>query len=174
MTRIAILTTGGTIEKTYNEADGSLRNTGSVLEEILGRLRLPSLTLCHTAIMSKDSIEMTDADRDRIVAGVRAALTDGNAVIIVHGTDTLAITGERLCRELGPIRQPVILTGAMRPFQFRDTDAFQNLTEALLAARLAPPGVHVVIHNQVLTFPGVVKDRERGTFARTAIESTDA
>jgi L-asparaginase len=54
----------------------------------------------------------------------------------------------------------------MRPYQFRDTDAFQNVTEALLACRLVSPGVYVVIHNNVLRFPGVVKDRAKGTFVK--------
>ena len=47
----------------------------------------------------------------------------------------------------------------MRPYEFRDSDALQNVTEALLAARLVAPGVYVVMHNRVLAFPGVVKDR---------------
>ena len=60
----------------------------------------------------------------------------------------------------------MILTGAMRPYEFRDSDAQQNVTEALLAARLLAPGVYVVIHNRVLSFPGVVKDRKAGEFCR--------
>jgi L-asparaginase len=59
----------------------------------------------------------------------------------------------------------------MRPYEFRDTDAYQNMTEALLACRLLSPGVYVVMHNQVMRFPGVVKDRRLMTFVRsTAIE----
>jgi len=60
-----------------------------------------------------------------------------------------------------------VLTGAMRPYLLRNTDALQNLTEALLAAQLLPPGVYVAIHNRVLSFPGVVKDARRGTFVRS-------
>ena len=54
----------------------------------------------------------------------------------------------------------------MRPYQLRSTDALQNLTEALLAVQLLPPGVYVAMHNQVLAFPGVVKDRQAGTFTK--------
>jgi L-asparaginase len=56
----------------------------------------------------------------------------------------------------------------MRPYEFRDTDAIQNVTEALLAARLVEPGVYVVMHNRVLAFPGVVKNRNALTFERIA------
>ncbi len=164
--RIAILTTGGTIEKTYNEADGSLRNERPGLEQIMRGLRLHDVDWRQVRVMSKDSLDMTDADRLAILAAVREALDAADAVLVVHGTDTLANTGELLARELGTLTKPVILTGAMRPFEFRDTDAFQNVTESLLAARLASPGVYVVMHNQVLRFPGVVKDRTASTFRR--------
>ena len=59
---------------------------------------------------------------------------------------------------------PIVLTGAMRPYVMRNTDALQNLTEALLAVQILPPGVYVAMHNRVLRFPGVRKDRARGTF----------
>lgn len=165
--RITILTTGGTIEKTYNELEGSLRNDRSVLDEILGSLRLPDLFIRHVNVMHKDSLDMTDEDRWRILAAVRDALPGSDAVLILHGTDTLAETGEAIQRELGEgLEVPVILTGAMRPYQFRDTDAVQNVTEALLAARLVDPGVYAVLHNRVLPFPGVFKDRTTLSFRR--------
>jgi L-asparaginase len=44
----------------------------------------------------------------------------------------------------------------------------QNLTEALLAVQLLPPGVYLAMHNQVLAFPGVEKSRELGTFVKTS------
>ncbi|HMQ15498.1 MAG TPA: asparaginase [Phycisphaerae bacterium] len=164
--RIAILTTGGTIEKTYDETDGSLRNAGSVLDIVLHHLRLPGLVLRQVQVMSKDSLDMTDDDRRMILEAVRAALPTCDGVIVVHGTDTMANTGELLHASLPGLGKPVILTGAMRPFEFRDTDAYQNLTEALLACRLLLPGVYVVMHNQALRFPGVRKDRQRHTFVR--------
>jgi L-asparaginase len=88
-----------------------------------------------------------------------------DGVVIVHGTDRLAVTGERIVAMLKP-RVPIVLTGAMRPYEMRSTDALQNLTEALLAVQLAAPGVYVSMHNHVLQFPGVVKDKDRGTFVR--------
>jgi len=167
--RIAILTTGGTIEKTFDETDGSLRNVHSVLLDILNRMRLPDLTHRHVPVMSKDSLEMTDDDRLQILDAVRTALAIDDAVLVVHGTDTLALTGEHLTGHLEKLARPVVLTGAMRPYEFRDTDAFQNITEALLACRLLAPGVYCVMHNQALKFPGVVKDRQHRTFRRVGL-----
>ena len=107
---------------------------------------------------------MTDDDRQTILTATREVLETAEAVIILHGTDTLEKTGELLCERLGGLRVPVILTGAMRPYEFRDTDALQNVTESLLAARLVEPGVYALMHNRVLRFPGVRKNRERQTF----------
>ena len=164
--KITILTTGGTIEKTYNERDGSLRNYHTILPEILAGLRLPDLDVSYEQVVFKDSLEMTEHDRQRILRAAQQALPISDAIIILHGTDTMAETGELLNQELVDLQIPIILTGAMRPYKFRDTDALQNVTESLLAARIISPGVYVVMHNHVLRFPGVVKDRENLTFTK--------
>lgn len=164
--RIAVLTTGGTIEKRYDEAAGALRNHESAIGEIMEGLRLVDFAYDHVPVMFKDSLEMSNADRQLILEAVKAALPAHDAVLVVHGTDTLALTGDVLHAGLHDLDKPVILTGAMRPYQFRDTDAFQNVTEALLACRLVAPGVYVVMHNNVLQFPGVLKDRVKGTFVK--------
>lgn len=163
---VCVITTGGTIAKTYNETSGVLLNDRPVIESIVEALRLPDLTISYKHILSKDSLEMTEADRDRIVEAVRHVIQTVEAVLIAHGTDTLEATGERLVHELTGLSRPIVLTGAMRPFEFRDSDAAQNITEALLACRLVEPGVYVAMHNRVLRFPGVVKDRETLTFLK--------
>ncbi len=61
---------------------------------------------------------------------------------------------------------PIVLTGALRPFEMKRSDALQNLTEAIFAAGLLGPGVYCVAHGRVLAFPGVRKDVERGTFVK--------
>jgi L-asparaginase len=167
--RIALLSTGGTIEKTYNESDGTITNQRSVLEIMLAGLILRGVVIERVPVMNKDSLEMTAQDHDRVatVAGVYADSHDG--LIITHGTDRLQHTGERLVEKLGASpRVPIILTGAMRPYELRNTDALQNLTEALLAVQLLTPGVYVAMHNQVLRFPGVVKDAEHLRFVKVA------
>ena len=164
--RLTILTTGGTIDKTYDEFQGTLRNSHTVLDVILDSLRIPDLFVRHIEVMHKDSLDMTEEDRETIKKAVCDAAPTSDGIVILHGTDTLSETGEYLCRECGDLEIPVILTGAMRPYEFRDTDAVQNVTEALLAARLFGDGVHVAMHNLVLSFPGVIKDRQALTFVR--------
>jgi L-asparaginase len=165
--RIALLSTGGTIEKTYNESDGTISNQRSVLEIMLASLVLRGVVIERVPVMNKDSLEMTPADHERIatVAGVYVDSHDG--ILIAHGTDRLQFTGEMLVEKLGESpRVPIVLFGAMRPYELRTTDALQNLTEALLAVQLAAPGVYVAMHNQVLRFPGVVKDTAHMRFVK--------
>jgi L-asparaginase len=169
MRHITLITTGGTIEKTYDEASGTLENRRSIVGRMLSRLRLEDTQVCCTELMSKDSLYMTEEDRAAIVAAVREAASvtpPPVGIVILHGTDTLELTGERLYRELQPCPLPVVLTGAMRPYEMKRSDALQNLTEAIFAAGVLPPGVYCVAHGRALPFPGVTKDRGRRTFVR--------
>lgn len=172
--RIALISTGGTIEKTYDELTGVLANRFSVLDVMLapgGMLVLEGVELTRIRLMNKDSLDMTQADHELIAETVREQAATHEGVVIVHGTDRLARTGDVIHERLGAsLRVPIVLTGAMRPYVMRTTDAVQNLTEALLAVQLLDPGVYVAMHNKVLRFPGVVKDPEAGTF-RMAGES---
>ena len=164
--KLTILTTGGTIDKTYDEFQGSLRNEQTAIDVILDSLRVPDLVISHVEVMHKDSLDMTEEDRETIAKAVCDAAPTADAIVIPHGTDTLADTGELLFRQCSDLKIPIILTGAMRPYEFRDTDATQNVTEALLASRLLGGGVYVAMHNRVLKFPGVIKDRQALTFIR--------
>ncbi|MBY0398171.1 MAG: asparaginase [Thermoleophilia bacterium] len=169
---MTLITTGGTIEKTYDEASGTLENRVSIVGRMLEALRLEQTTVGIVDLMAKDSLHMTDADRDRITQAVSRALAAGAAtsVVVLHGTDTLCTTGELLHARLGgALRSPVVLTGAMRPFEMVRSDALQNLTEAVFATGLLAPGVYCVCHGRALRFPGVTKDRARGTFVSEAL-----
>lgn len=172
MRHLTLFTTGGTIEKTYNEAAGVLENSRSIVQTMLDTLRLVDTTVEIVPLLAKDSLHITDAERTAIVQAVLARAdapnaADSRAFIILHGTDTLPLTGEALLARLPRPPLPIVLTGAMRPFELIFSDAVQNLTEAILATRLLSPGVYFVGHGLVLPFPGVIKDRARGTFSRS-------
>jgi L-asparaginase len=169
--RIALISTGGTIEKTFDELTGVLANRVSVLDVMLGMLVLEGVNITRIPLMNKDSLEMSPEDHVLIARTAREQSERHEGVVIVHGTDRLARTGEVMVTELAAVggpAVPMVLTGAMRPWVMRTTDALQNLTEALLAVQVMPPGVYVAMHNKVLKFPGVVKDTAAGTFVRAA------
>lgn len=162
--KIYVITTGGTIEKIYDEESGTLTNRGSLLQQMLARLRLPYTTIQSYDLLCKDSLEMTDKDRQMILLAVDNLLEHDTPILILHGTDTMEKTAEYLHNNLAGLRVPVILTGAMKPFGFENSDALQNFTEALLACSLAAPGVYISMHGRIHPLPGVFKNRERGTF----------
>lgn len=164
---IAVLTTGGTIEKTYDAHRGKLQNTMSVLDHIIDELVLEEIVLHRQTLMSKDSLDMTPEDHLEIARAAIEASQSHDGVLVIHGTDRLAETGEAICRLAGAtLNSPIVLTGAMRPWVLRDSDAHQNVTEAILAVQLLAPGVYVCMHSRVLRFPGVIKDRKRLRFVR--------
>ena len=163
---IALISTGGTIEKTYDELSGVLKNEVSVLDVMLASLDLHGVDIVRVPLMNKDSLHMTESDHALISETAESMAQAHDGVVIVHGTDRLAVTGERVIQHMPSPPVPIVLTGAMRPYQLRNSDAAQNLTEALLSVQLLPGGVYVSMHNVVLRFPGVVKDHERGTFVR--------
>ncbi|MGI9013022.1 MAG: asparaginase domain-containing protein [Phycisphaerales bacterium] len=168
---IVLISTGGTIEKTYDELAGVLANRVSVLDVMLASLDLKGIRIERIALMNKDSLDMSDADHDLVAANVLAQVQreEVDGIVITHGTDRLATTGERILarlRQEDAVKVPVVLIGAIRPYALRSTDALQNLTEAFMAVQLLQPGVYCVMHNMVLAFPGVVKDRKLGTFVK--------
>jgi L-asparaginase len=164
--RIALISTGGTIEKTYDALRQVLENKVSVLDVMLGSLELRGVTVTRVPLMNKDSLEMSAADHTLIAETVGAFTRAHDGVVVVHGTDRLATSGDRCVELLGRPPVPVVLTGAMRPYALRTSDALQNLIVALLAVQLVPPGIYVAMHNSVLEFPGVVKDPGAGTFIK--------
>lgn len=164
--RIALITTGGTIEKTYDELSGVLANRVSVLDIMLASLQLDGVELVRVPLMNKDSLDMTPRDHVLIAQTVAAMGENHDGVIVVHGTDRLAVSGEKTFELYPQLKVPVVFTGAMRPWALRTTDALQNLTEALLAVQLLAPGVWLVMHNRVMQFPGITKDRDQGMFVR--------
>jgi len=161
---IYLLSTGGTIEKIYSEQSGAVENRAAKLERYLRALRLPDAEIRSIQLMNKDSLEMTDADRAEVRDRVAELLPEGAPIVISHGTDTMVETGLFLERAFPSLLVPVILTGAMTPLGFEGSDALQNLTESLLAARLLSPGVFVVMHGQVFPVARVRKDKDRATF----------
>lgn len=164
--KIILLSTGGTIEKTYNEVAGSLENRDSIIQKkVLSKLRLPYTEIEAHTIMSKDSLQMDDSDRQEICDQIAFFEEREHPILVLHGTDTMTQTLRYCSDRLFEVKVPVIFTGAMRPQEFEDSDAVQNVNEALLAAKLLPPGFYIVFHNRV--FPSsldVHKNLHKATF----------
>ncbi|MFA6235875.1 MAG: asparaginase domain-containing protein [Bacteriovorax sp.] len=165
VTDVIIITTGGTIEKTYDEFDGSLENRGTVIKNrILSKLRLPYTNIHIVPLMSKDSLFMDDTDRDLLAKTLLEETKKNSPIVVLHGTDTMAQSAKYCFEQIKNLSVPVVFTGAMIPMGFEDTDATQNVTEALLAAKLLEAGFYISFHNQIFLVPHVQKNKEKRTF----------
>jgi L-asparaginase len=164
--KINIITTGGTIEKTYDEFDGTLFNRETVIKNKLNqRLRLPYTEILISSLMTMDSLDMQDQDRVLIAEKIKELeVTDNVPIVVLHGTDSMQQSAETAHEFLKDLKVPVIFTGAMRPLGFEDSDALQNVTEALICAQILSPGVYISFHNRLFEVPGVRKNRDKRTF----------
>jgi L-asparaginase len=164
--KVALISTGGTIEKTYDEHEGVLANGTSVLETMLGLLQLDGITINHISLMDKDSRDMSNEDHKLIAESVSINAKTHDGIVVIHGTDTLSQTGECIVETCSGLPVSCVLTGAMRPWIMRNTDALQNIVESLTVVKYLNPGVYVAMHNRVLQFPGVIKDKEQLRFIK--------
>ncbi|QJQ32289.1 asparaginase [Sphingomonas lacunae] len=160
MTRsILILTTGGTIDKSYFDALSEYQIADSAIGSLLKEARV-ALPFRIVELMRKDSLELTDADRALIAATAREAAE--TRIIVTHGTDTMTETAKVLAQEVPG--KTIVLTGALSPARFAESDASFNLGLAFATAQVAAPGVWIAMSGEVFDGLKVRKDRDAGKF----------
>ncbi len=139
---IEIITTGGTIDKVYFDAKSSFEIGEPQIGEVLGDANL-TVEYRITPLLRKDSLELTDADRQLI----RKQVLESSAtqIVITHGTDTMVDTARFL---KGIVGKTIVLTGAMQPARFRFTDAIYNIASAVTAVQLLPEGAWITMNGQ--------------------------
>lgn len=170
--KVLVISCGGTIEKTYDEGDGSLANRESILDKLLfHRLRHPHHEFEINAIMHVDSLEMKDEHRMLLFRTIKSELKKGHPILVIHGTDTMdrsAVFIENKIKEDNEVEVsvPIVFTGAMKPFGFIDSDALQNVSEGIMACDLAGPGVYISFHGQLIPAESARKNHETLTFDR--------
>ena len=109
--------------------------------------------------MRKDSLHMEDKDRQLIHDVVSANAT--RHVLITHGTDSMVDTAIVL-QNLPD--KTIVLTGALNPARFRDSDAIFNIGCAVGAAQTLPPGVYITMNGMVWDPAHVRKNRRENRF----------
>ncbi|MGC1269663.1 MAG: asparaginase domain-containing protein [Croceibacterium sp.] len=156
---ILILTTGGTIDKAYFDALSEYQIVDSGIPALLREARV-TLPFRVVELMRKDSLELTQADRTLIASMAREA--EESRIIITHGTDTMTDTAKVLAAEVP--NKTIVLTGALSPARFAETDAQFNLGMAFATAQVAPQGIYIAMSGQVFDGLKVRKDRAAGKF----------
>ena len=158
MKSLKIFCVGGTIDKIYFDAKSKYEIGAPSISKVL---RDHDVVLDYQVVplMAKDSLEMTEADRAEIVSAVSQAVED--KIVITHGTDTMAATAKELAR----IRdKTIVLTGALSPAIFKDSDAIFNIGCAIATAQVAQPGVYIAMNGRVFNHNQVRKDVSNNRF----------
>jgi L-asparaginase len=156
--RIKILSTGGTIDKIYFDAKSEFEVGAPQAGVLLAEANV-SFDYEVSSLLRKDSLEITDEDRELIRAAVVADSCE--RIIITHGTDTMVQTARLLQGTVDG--KVVVLTGSMQPAGQRVTDAIFNVGFAIAAVQLLPEGVWVAmngrIHDPAITRKNVAANR---------------
>jgi len=159
--QVKIFCTGGTIDKVYFDALSEYQIGNPVVNNVL-KEALAKFSFEVDSILKKDSLEITDKDRDLIYEQVAAEACEH--ILITHGTDTMINTAQRL----EPIKdKTIVLTGAMQPARFRNTDAIFNIGYAIATAQHLPHGIYLAMNGQIFTPDAVQKNRAAAQFEAT-------
>ncbi len=158
MKLLQVITTGGTIDKIYYDDKSDYK----IGEPEIGRI----LADMHVAfrwqvqpLLRKDSLEFTDADRELVHRSVEAS--DARHFLITHGTDTMVETALALGKQ---DQRVIVMTGALNPARFIDSDAVFNIGCAVGAVQTLPPGVWIVMNGRVWDPHHVRKNRDANRF----------
>ena len=160
---ITFIQTGGTIDKDYPHSSNgwAFEIHEPALERVLEKLN-PSFEYNVISAFKKDSLEITEADLQHLKKMIEK--TNCEKLIITHGTDTLSNTAHYLAKH--NLGKTIVLTGAMRPQKFVDTDADVNLGLAIAAVQMMSNGVFVCMHGLVLSYDQIDRDKKTGKYIR--------
>ncbi|MEE4818952.1 asparaginase [Pseudomonas alliivorans] len=166
--RVMVLYTGGTIGMQASAnglapASGFEARMAGQLAELPERV-VPQWRFREMSPLI-DSANMTPAYWLRLrEAVIEAVDVEGcDAVLVLHGTDTLAYSAAALGFLLLGLDAPVVFTGSMLPAGVPDSDAWENVNGALLAlGNGLASGVHLYFHGELMDPTRCAKIRSFG------------
>ena len=158
MKNLLIITTGGTIDKIYFDDMSDYQIGDPQIGQILHDMQV-GFTFEVNALMYKDSLHVTDEDRHAIHDAIAAS--DATHVLITHGTDSMVKTALLLDDIPG---KTMVLTGALNPARFRDSDAIFNIGCAVGALQALPHGAWLAMNGCVWDPKKVRKNRDKNRF----------
>jgi L-asparaginase len=158
--KIAFIQTGGTIDKDYPRATGgyAFEIGEPAVKRILQRVD-PNFDFEIISILRKDSLDITEEDRKKIRGACQKTVAD--RIVVTHGTDRMIETAEKLSSIKGKV---VVLTGAMKPEKFFDSDASFNLGTAVGAINLLQQGVYIAMNGRIYPWNKVKRNSHTGQF----------
>ena len=158
MLNLQIFTTGGTIDKVYFDALSEYQIGDPVIGAMLEQMNV-GFEYQVSELMRLDSLDMNDDHRRQIQQAVASA--EATHILILHGTDGMVETASWL----GDIdNKTILLTGALQPAAFANTDAVFNIGCAIGALQSRGFGVYIAMNGQVFAADQVVKNRAANRF----------
>ncbi len=159
--KVIFIQTGGTIDKDYpHTTKGWAFEFGEpAVGRILEKLN-PSFEYKLITAFQKDSLEITNNDRDILVDLIKNLKED--KIIITHGTDTMIETASFLNKHLKS--KLIIVTGAMLPERFSNSDASINLGSAIGAINILNKGIYIAMHGVVKSFDNINRNLDTGKY----------
>ena len=159
--KITVINTGGTFNKRYNPILGELEvpKDSLALDEIISYCYNIDFDVLN--IISKDSLEMNDDDRELIVRTIKNCKNEN--IIIVHGTDTIDLTASFIDENIKD--KTIVLTGAMLPISINKIEATLNFSQAIgFLNSNVKNGIYISMHGSVKNYKNLIKNRELGKF----------
>ena len=159
---IVVVTTGGTIDKAYFDALSAYQIGEPVVKKVFETANV-TRPYRIVELLRKDSLELTDADREILRQTILSL--EARRVVVTHGTDTMTDSARVLA---GVPDKTIVLTGALSPARFSESDATFNLGMAFAAVQTLPAGVYIAMNGHVFRGDEVRKDRQQARFVHAA------
>ena len=158
--RIVFIQTGGTIDKDYprTRKGYAFEIREPAVERILQKAH-PNFDYTIIPLLTKDSQDITKQDRERIRETCESA--DSDKIVITHGTDTMLETAKKLSKVRNKV---IVLTSAMRPEKFVDSDASFNVGTAIGAINILTKGVYIAMNGRIYPWNKVKRNEKTGQF----------
>ena len=148
--KVTFIGTGGTISSNADNRTGAVQPSLPIAELIASILELTeSVNISVRQLFSVFSENMNAEHWQELAKTAADEINGGaDAVVILHGTDTMGYTAAALSFMLGDVPKPVVLVGAQRSPDRPSSDAPSNITAAVrFCIEGKTAGVFVVMHH---------------------------
>ena len=147
MRKVLVIGTGGTISCVKTENGLA---PGRSVSELIKDIDLP-VEIHSEQLFELDSTNMTPRHWEQLARHIHKRYDEFDGFVITHGTDTMAYGAAALSVLIQNSRKPVIFTGSMKPMTEENSDAPENLRDAIgFAADEHTYGTGIVFHGEMI------------------------
>jgi len=159
--KICIIATGGTIDKDYPKLIGGYAfEFGKPAVKRIFKKWQTNIEFEVFKPFQKDSLDIDEMDRKILLQAIIEAPSE--MIVVTHGTDSMIETGQFLSKQ--SLKKKVIITGAMRPQRFSNSDAAINFGGAVAALQVVENGVYIFIQGILKLAKEMHRNAENGEF----------